>query len=122
MYLMNGQRWPQEDPITHRMICHACWNVKHTECGHVYDTNKQILCDHVVGDVPKRVKVCKSCKFECDCVHLSESIFAQQEKQNKWDAEAAKKKLLRDMRDDPANPLRANNPAFQPKFRGSCPP
>ena len=90
MYLFGEEWWPKVDPITNRSICHACWNLKHKQCG------KPLLTGH-----------------ECDCVHLSEDTFAQQEKARTIQNRRAKTLLLHEMRDDPSSPLRAINDKYK---------
>ena len=115
MYLLSGEWWPKKDPITNRTICHACWNLVHSDCGNLFDTRGQINCDHAMGSGVKRVNECKKCSHECDCIHLSEATWAQQEKAQATDNKRAKTVLLHEMRDDPDNLLRAIND----KYRGA---
>ena len=110
MYRFNAEMWPQKDPITNRNVCHACWNVHHKICGKMHTTEGQIQCDHFFGRGVKRNPSCTKCKFECDCVHLSEAYFADIEKAKIRDSSKARRKLERDALADPASPLRAVNP------------
>jgi hypothetical protein len=121
MYLSHGDKWPKADPITNRKICAACWYGLHDQCGKLFDVRRRIKCDHVKLDRDGEVigKGCKLCKFECDCVHLSEATFAQEEKQRAQEARQAKRQLLHSMRDDPQNPLRAVNNEYEQKLRGN---
>jgi hypothetical protein len=81
-YLTGGELWPRLDPITQKQICHACWNLLHDQCGNMYNDHGQIKCDHFY----KIAKGKCSCKHECNCVHLSEAIYAEAERKALRDA------------------------------------
>jgi hypothetical protein len=107
-YLLMGETWPKLDPITKREICHACWNLQHNLCGDMFTKEGAIQCDHFSGRGVKAVRECKRCKFECDCVHLSEATWAAQERAQSLDNRRAKRSLEKEAL--ATSPLRAINP------------
>jgi hypothetical protein len=88
-YKFGGENWPKRDPITNRDICHACWNLFHDDC--------------------------KPAKYECDCVHLSEANFANEERTRSLAARQEKRAMLREQAADENNPLCAVNDGYKPR-------
>jgi hypothetical protein len=116
-YLMHGQWWPQFDPLTSREVCHLCWNQAHAICGNMHDSFGHIKCGHVcvngVGIVTRTP--CKQCSFECDCLHLYEANFANEERSRSLTARREKGATLREQAADENNPLRAVNDGYKPR-------
>lgn len=125
MYQHFGELWPQKEPITGREVCRFCWNQDHQHCGLMFDGFGYLQCDHFRehlrhGNGRSSFAGCE-CKFECDCVHLSEQSYADQERANRLANGRERRKLMRSMRDDERNPLRAVNPEYQPPLKGKKP-
>lgn len=120
MYKHHGEQWPQVEPITGREVCHACWNYDHQHCGRMYDEFSRIQCDHYRSGQGRATPRC-DCVFECDCMHRSEQAYADQERAQRLANAREQRRLMRSLRDDEVNPLRALNPEYQPPLRGHKP-
>ena len=80
--------WPQLCPFQNRKICCACW----------YGTHKG------------------ACDGPCQCLHLSEKAFADDERAKIRHNLEQKRKMEREALEE--SPLRAENPASKPTLRG----
>ena len=98
----NGEQpeWPQFCQFQNRKICQACWYGVHRK--------------HKVGTK----ELIDGCDGPCQCLHLSEKEFAQDERATPRANRKAKRKLEREHLEDEANPLRAENPEFKQKLKG----
>jgi hypothetical protein len=122
MYLLGSEWWPQKDPITGQHLCHTCWNHDHEHCGQMFDLLGNFKCQHWQGwdGFGTYVKTC-DCVGECGCVHLSENIEGETKRLRGVRKET--RKVLREQRDDPGNPLRAMNYDYKAKRKpGTKPP
>jgi hypothetical protein len=120
MFLLSGEQWPQREPITGREVCRDCWNGNHAKCGLLYNEFGDLRCDHFERRRVTLHAKC-DCKFECDCVHLSEATYADEERARSLEARRARRALEEAQLKDQANPLRTFNPEWKPPRRGKRP-
>jgi hypothetical protein len=126
-YICQGEEWPRFDPITNRDLCRSCWGGNHENCGLLYSEFGNLKCLHWEetmrrgrddgerGAIDKEYKKKCKCQFECDCIHLSEASFAQQEQQKNRADRKERRRIMREALEDESNPLAAVNPDWKPK-------